>query len=425
MISRQQRAPRRTAALLGAAALLHALGAVAAGYDQPLPSAARQIGMGGAGLADAQGALAPGSNPAGLAATPGWEVEGGLTLMTGVVRASPEPRTNLESERVVAPLPHLGVAARLHPRLGLGLLLQPIAAAGAVYEYEGAVGATRDETRAAFFEAAVGLGVQLPYGLALGLAHRSTYAQMQRYKRGAHADAPGIQLDQRGMDFSGLRLGLTWRLLSEAPRVSLTARQQLRLGVVYRHGTDVELSAEDGIVLAQPVRDVSTTLHLPARVGAGLRTDLGRWGGAFEAELVRNGDNARGRVSATLGGAPLRLPALYDWTDSVLLRAGVELRLLEAGELSVRAGLVRDAAAASRRYPTPFGPPPAPTYAGTLGAGFTHRGWAGNLAYAYRFGGTTLGERELGAELCAFCGYAGRYEARLHVIAVDVGRHFE
>ncbi|MEB2310384.1 MAG: hypothetical protein OZ921_05810 [Sorangiineae bacterium] len=406
-------------------AMLVAGAAQAAGYDQPLPFAARHVGIGGTSLAEVDSALAPALNPGGL----GWirapELLGGVTLMTGVVRSSPEPNVNVESERVLAPVPLFGAAMPIASRVALGLAARPLAAAGAAYEYRGAVGVTDDEARAAFVEVALGVGVELPGGVALGVAQRTTYATMSRFKRGAGASGPGIDSSQSGLDFTGVRVGAQWHALSDAPGATGSTRRRLRLGAVYRHQTTIDLHGEEGVLLGAPARDLETRLLLPSRFGGGLRADFGRFGGALEAELVKNGDNGRGAVSATRAGERIELPAIYDWRDAVMLRAGAEVRVLRDGALALRAGAVYDGPSSSRRYPSPFAPPPAPTYAATVGAGFERGAWSVNVAYALRFGSTTISGSELGSEACALCGYAGEYGATLHLISADLSHRFD
>lgn len=420
-----RRGPRHRLALgAGLAALATAPSVRAAGYDQPVPFVARQLGMGGTALAAVDDPSATAQNPAGLAWVDDIQVLGGLTLMAGRLRSVPEPDTAVESETMLAPLPFASAAARVLPGVSVGVAVYPIAAAGAAYEYEGAVGRTRDEARAAFFEAGLGVGVQLPLGLALGAAHRSTYATLSRYKRGDDANGPGIDLNQAGVDFTGFRLGAQWHALDDSPSATGATRHRLRVGGAYRHRTEIEIDGDSGTVLSLPARDTRTTLLLPTRAGAGLRCDFGRFGAAFEADYVHNADNDRGEVAAELSGAPFAVPVIYDWTDAVTLRAGAEVRALGDGSLALRAGLVRDGTSASRAYPSPFGPPPAPTWVVTLGAGSAGASWAANLGYGMRWGGTTVNDAELGRDGCAFCGYAGEYSARLHLISADFSRRF-
>lgn len=413
------------AAPVAIAALLSPALSHAAGYDQPVPFTARNIGVGGTAVAAADDPTAPAYNPAGLAWVSGAEVLGGVTLMMGKLRASPESDINVESERIVAPLPFLSAASKLFDRVHVGLAMHPIAAAGAVYEYEGAVGLTRDETRAAFVEAALGVGVRLPLGLALGIAHRTTYATLSRYKRGANASGPGIELNLDGIDFTGVRLGAQWHALQDAPHATAATRRRLRFGVAYRHPIEIDVHGETGTVFSQPASDTTTTLRLPARLTGGIRLDFGRFGAAFEADYVNNAANDKAAVRAKLAGAALDVPAIFDWQDAVTLRAGAEYRTLSDGELALRIGFARDGTSASRTYPIPFGPPPAPTHVATLGAGFSRKSWSMNLGYGLRFGETTINESELGRDACAFCGYSGEYSTQLHLISADFSRRFD
>lgn len=413
------------AVLAGAGLVGSAPGARAAGYDPAVSHSARHVAVGGTAVASVADPSALSHNPAGLAHVQSAAAMAGATFFIGSIRGTPEGDINVESETLVAPLPLLGGAVRPLDGLTLGLLVHPIAAAGAVYEYSGAAGLTRDETRAAFVEVALGAAIEILPGLRLGAAQRTTIARLHRFKRGSEASRPGIDMTLSGFGFTGWRAGVQWQAVRDAPDANATTRRNLELGVAYRHTTRVSVDADEGTLLAQPARDATSELVLPAKLVAGTRADLGRFGLAFDAEYAFTSQNERGELDAEIGGGRIQVPAIYDWRDAVTLRWGAELRLLSRGELALRAGFVRDGAATSRAYPTPFGPPPTATHVVTAGVGVEVGRWSPSIAYGYRFGETTVNEAELGAEQCPLCGGAGEYALGFHTVAADVVYRFE
>lgn len=397
----------------------------AAGYDPAVGHAARHVAVGGTAVASVDDPSSLAHNPAGLVRIEKLALMASGTLMVGRIHATPEPGIHIDSQRLVAPLPMLGVGFRPFDRLAFGLLVHPLAAAGAVYEYESSAGWTRDVTRAAFVEAAVGTAVEIVPRLRLGLAYRVTIAQMHRYKKGDEAAQPGIDMSLGGTNFAGFRAGLQWQAIGDTEHRSATDAERLAFGVAYRHTTRVHMEAETGTLMTQPVTDAHSALTLPGRLVAGVRGDLGRFGLAFDFEYAFTSRNHRSKLGATLAGNAFEVPAIYEWRDAITLRVGAEARVLAKGRLALRTGYVLDGAAPSQAYPTPFGPPPAPTHVVTLGAGLDLGGWSPSLGYGYRFGGTTVEQEQLGADACPLCGGAGRYEVGFHTIAADVVYRFD
>src|SRR5690606_9626434 len=125
--------------------------------------------------------------------------------------------------------------------------------------------------------------------------------------------------------------------------------------------------------------------------------------------------NEGARVNGRQGSTDVSVPNLFRWSDSFTLRGGLEYRFLEAQNLAARLGYVFDSTTANKQYPTAFGTPPAPTHVLTAGAGYDGGPWEVNLAYAYRFGSTTVTAADLeGADECRFCGAAGEYAIALN-----------
>jgi len=93
--------------------------------------------------------------------------------------------------------------------------------------------------------------------------------------------------------------------------------------------------------------------------------------------------------------------------------------------MPIRLGYAFDGQTVPKAYPTPFGPPPAPTHMVTCGLGYRVGPIETSLAYSYRFGSTTVTERDVeDSGFCAFCGSPGKYQAKIHGIYVDFSYTF-
>jgi hypothetical protein len=89
-------------------------------------------------------------------------------------------------------------------------------------------------------------------------------------------------------------------------------------------------------------------------------------------------------------------------------------------------GYIFDAKTANTQYPTAFGTPPAATHSITTGAGYKAETWEVNMAYAYRFGSTTVLEEDLSKaeHTCVPCGKAGDYAIALHGVYIDYSHYW-
>ena len=400
--------------------------AAAGGYDLPTTYSARHVGMGGTAVAYVDDPSALFHNPAGLAHIGNITLMADISLMMGHIEGAPEVGVQATSDLAIAPLFLIGAGFRVTDWLVVGLVISPVAAAGASYTYESTLGRTEDRTQAMFLEASPGLAFDLPWGLHVGAGYRITVGRMERYKKGAEAPGPGIDMTLWGFGFTGFRVGVQWQAVEDDPVAPAWDRRRLQVGVCYRHQVTVDLSTDSGVALAQDADGISTTALLPSKISAGVRGDYERLGVAVDFEYGFNGQNDETEIEADIGGSDFRVPNLFRWQDTITVRMGLEVRLLDAGQLAVRAGYVYDGQTADRAYPTAFGPPPAETHTVTLGAGYDFGGFEVNLAYAYRSGAAEVTAADLeGADLCPFCGGAGDYRVNLHGVFLDVTYDFE
>lgn len=399
----------------------------AGGYDTPMLYSARHMGMGGTAIGYVNDPSALFHNPAGLAHVRHAAALADFSLLVGKLRGSPDATaSSIDSELTIAPFFLVGGAYRFHERLVAGLGIYPVASSGATYEY----GATGFENRTSllFVEASPAIAIELPANLRVGLGYRVTYVRLQRFSGNTQRDElPFLDFTVSGLNFLGFRAGIQW-----------TPHSAFELGLVYRHVTETEVTNDRGIANRRTYADVATSFTLPSRLGAGARLDLERWGPhlalASDVEYALNAQNeGEPLVGDSLEtGVPIRVPNVFEWQNAVTLRVGVEYRLLAhpvtmLDRIALRAGYVFDGKTANERYPTAFGTPPAPTHVGTVGVGYRGEQFQTNLAYAYRFGATTVTESDLsqpGARACQFCGAAGDYEMKLNGIYADVSYDF-
>ena len=400
--------------------------APAGGYDLPTTCCARHIGLGGAAVAYVSDPSALLHNPAGLAQVRGASVFGGVSLMLGSIEGAPERDVQVRSERAVAPFFLVGGAHRITDSMVGGVAVYPVAAAGARYRYDSALGETEDRTGAIFLEGSPGVAFDLPGDVRVGAGYRVTAVRVERYKKGADAEGPGIDLVLSGVGYTSFRAGAQWQPVDDPPGAAGSDRRALQLGLSYRHRTEVDVSADEGVALSQRIERVRSTFVLPTRLVGGARGDLGRWGAAIDLAYTLGSQNHEAALRTDFEGGTVEIPNVFGWRDSFALQGGVEYRALDDGRLPLQLGFVYDGQTSSRTYPTPFGPPPAATYMATLGAGYDAGRWRASFAYGFRFGQATVTDADLeGADSCAFCGDAGRYGLRLHAITTDFSHAFD
>jgi len=410
---------RRASILSAAVALLVSVAsgraALAAGFDTPILYTARHQAMGGTAIASVDDASAGFHNPAGLQGVRGLGLIGDFSLLLGKIQASPTPTDNLESETVVAPFFLLGAAYRLQDWLSVGLAGFPVASGGAEYRYGvGRVNPTTwvDRTNIVFFEVTPMLSLNvprdrlLPGKLAFGAGYRIDYVTFAR-ERGEPGELQYLDLNMQGTSFTGFRLGLQYQPIDE-----------LKLGVVYRNRVVVTTQADSAKVLTADATDAELDFTLPAKLGFGVRTDLGRLGLATDVEYAFQSQNERPPLSGKLMGSEAQVPNVFDWKDGVTLRLGAEYRVGPEQSFPLRVGYIFDSRVANPTYPSAFGTPPASTRTFTAGAGFVQETWQVNLAVSRRFGSTEVPSSELG-EGCSFCSYGGDYALGMTGLYVD------
>jgi long-subunit fatty acid transport protein len=391
----------------------------AGGFDTPILYTAKHQGMGGTAIGYVNDASAIFHNPAGLQNVQCFNAVGDLSLLMGRIQGSPAAGADarsVKSELAVGPFFLIGAAYRIHPWITLGAAFYPVGYGGASYVYDNTAGnSVRDETRLVFFEASPAISVNvprdewLPGWLSLGVGYRIDVVDFSRTQR-VSGDPSNIDLSLNGTRATGVRVGLQWR-----------ADEHFSVGAVFRNEIDVRTSGNSGTAFGLPASDASLTFVLPAKLGLGARYDIDRFGFAVDGEYGFYSANDRQPVRAQVGGSPMEIANVFDWQNAITLRAGSEYRLGAEQNIPVRLGYVFDGKVTSTRFPSPFDTPPAPTHSLTAGAGIKIGALQFDVAYAYRFGSTTVHANDLAPRAdCPLCGFAGKYGLQLHGVYFDV-----
>ncbi len=375
--------------------------------------------MGGAAISYVDDPSAAFHNPAGLSGVHGLAFLGDISVLLAHITGSPAASASasgIQSDLIVAPFFLAAAAYRVQPWLSLGMGVFPVASGGADYEYPvpGSDVYQYDSTSIVFYELTPLLSLNLPKDsilpgeLSVGIGYRVTLSSFER-KLGVREDPRGLNLDLGGADAMGFRAGLQYR-----------PSDYFSLGVVYRNKVTVTNRADDAIVLGQSATHVELPFVLPAQLGGGLRSDIQRFGVAFDAIYTFQEQNERSALSALLNGMPAAVPSVFEWQNAFTLRFGFEYRLGPSEQVPLRLGYVFDDQVTSRAFPSAFGTPPGPTRSLTMGGGYVADSWEVNLALALRTGSTKINPSELGPPgACPTCGYSGEYGLSATGLYVD------
>jgi long-subunit fatty acid transport protein len=397
----------------------------AGGYDTPMIYTARHIGMGGAAVSYVNDPSAMFHNPAGLGHIKKLSLMGDFTFMLAGIQASPDSVSISEdSEPVIAPFFLLGGAYRVTDFLVVGLSVFPVASAAATYKYKG--GSNEDvenTTTLVFIESSLGAAVNIDsIRLKLGASYRITYVSLNRQVTNDGVDS--LAFDMTGWNFLGFRVGAQWEAIPN----------HLSIGINYRHQTVTEVTQDEFTIpalLGGTATDGKAEFTLPGRIVFGVRGDYANFGLAVDLEYAFNSQNSDTTIQGTTSIREVKLANVFKWENAITLRVGAEYRI-NLGKSSVlpRLGFIYDAQTSVKKYPTAFGTPPAATYVFTLGAGYEFGGYRINVAYAYRFGSTTIEKSDLfntgaGDQGCSFCSLQGDYSLFANAFLVDFSYDFK
>ncbi len=411
----------------------------AAGYDTPILYSARHAGMGGTAVSYVRDSSALFLNPAGLGNIGTANVLADFSLVTATVEGSPADdgpfdfATSIESELITAPFFLIGGSYRITDWLVVGAGVYPVASATAEYQYDrpnlqGGQSRVTDDFRLVFLETSPAVAVNLPesWGLGkinLGFSYRIIYAQLSRSVQ-AEGSEPDVDAEIDGFSFDGYRLGLQWAPIDH-----------LSFGVHYRSKTTTDLEGDEGVVTTAvppdgaltrlPLTDISGSIVLPARLAFGARGDYAGFGLALDVEYAFQSQNEKLALSAQ--APPVTLNQVLEWEDAWTIRVGGEYKVeLESLDLFPRLGYVYDGRTTNPTFVSAFGTPPTETHSITAGLGLDFGSLEFAVAYAYRFGSTSVDEDEIDPEgLCDLCSFAGDYSLTSNAFFIDVSYDFE
>jgi long-chain fatty acid transport protein len=383
--------------------------ASAGGYDTPILYSARHMGMGGTAVSYVNDPSALFHNPAGLARIKRAAVLANASPLIGGIKASPGPQegaTDIKSETTFAPFFLVGGAYRITDYLVAGVGVYPVASAGGEFKYTSNPGKASEQevtnrTTLLFLEASPGLAFNLPGNVTLGASYRITYVSLERYQGGTFTQSgmPSTfhDFELSGLNFLGFRLGAQW--------AGEFGAHALKFGAQYRHKTITEIDADKGTAAGLEFTDVNTKFILPSRISFGGRYDIADFGVAVDMEYGFNGQNEGYPLKGTTSvGTGASVPNLFNWSNSITLRSGLEYRFADK-RVPVRAGYIWDQKTSNPDYPSAFGTPPGPSHVVTAGAGWNGGPWQVNMALAYRM---AQGEVNTPDPMCAFCGAKGK-----------------
>ncbi|MEM9864731.1 MAG: outer membrane protein transport protein, partial [Myxococcota bacterium] len=408
--------------------------AFAGGFDTPNLYSARHMGMGGTAAAYVDDPSALFHNPAGLSRVKTFSVMGSFSPVFARIQGSPssnEAGLEIDSDLVFGPFFLVGGAARITDWLTAGIAAYPVASASASYSYRvvdadgtpsDPMVSGEDSTTLFFFEISPGLSFEIPNtGLSFGAGYRMTFVSLQRTRDvgGSLFESPDAFFDMSGWSFAGVRVGMQYQVFDH-----------LSFGATYRHKTRTEIDGAGAIINTGPddrTNDWTGEFTLPSRFIFGLRTDIGPFGFALDAEYALQDQNPNSALESP--GALAPVTQRYEWDNAWTVRLGAEYRLFN-GKLPIRAGYIWDAQTTNPNTVSAFGTPPAPTHIATIGTGWNEGPWQLNVAYSFRTGSATVAEDQLGSrsaldeEGCSSCGFQGTYDVTSHTLHFDFSYHF-
>ncbi len=395
---------RKLATLVTASVLASAPATVqAAGYDTPILYSAQHMGMGGTAIGYVDDPSAMFHNPAGLAKTMGLSLMVNATLILGSIRSAPDSTLgDLTSEDVFALAPLAGISYKPTDWMAFGVAFYPVASAGAEYRYTKGDDDILNATSLTFLEVSPNVAFKLPGNVNLGFGWRVIMANLRRELT---TDRLGFDVDMSGVNLTGFRVGAQWSPIKE-----------LDIGVVFRNKTSTEITDDNGFVLVDPRRNVSTEFVLPAKLGLGVRVNLEPVRFALDLEYAFQSQNQRS-VFVTDPPLALEVNNIFKWQDTITLRGGVEYNVDD--RYFFRGGFIFDSQASQEMYPSAFGTPPTSTVAMTAGFGMKCGDtWKFNVAVAHRLGQTEV-NRGTPDETCVACSFDGNYKLAMTGLYVD------
>lgn len=352
--------------------------------DPPAMYDARSVGMGGAGVASAEGGAAIYYNPALMERYD----KGAVTLVVTpfILRpeapvygpdaaASPSQQHNV----LVAPLVFLGGGYRVAKWLVVGLAGYASGGVGAKFDNVAAADGDNYKSLIVSGELSIPFSFRLAKGLSLGVAPRFTYTREDNYFY-----QMGFVVDQTldGFSFLGLNAGIYYQPVD-----------WLQLGFDYRSKVHV---ATDGktttinpatgtpIVMNAETKSASNLPH-SFRLGGAAWLDHHRLQIALDLKFWLYNESNK-TVPLDVGG--LSLPVTLDWKNSFGLSFGAEYWFND--HFAGRLGYAMSTSATPNHTANAYEPPPGVLQSFHIGAGYKTKDYSVDFGGYYHFGHHTI-----------------------------------
>lgn len=355
---------------------------------------ARSHGMGGTGVAYITSAGAIAINPALLDRVPKLTI----TLDVFGIGAQPQaPYTiwhlnengepyasydTIRSKSAFAPLPFLGAAFRLHPRLVLGIAAYPVIGQGTQARYKPAPDEYPDlvavnKASMGLIETGEALSIKILDNLSIALMWRITYMTQQVSTPLGSTRSPGVvtnadktetknvDIDVTGLNFYGFQFGVAYK-----PTPSLS------LGFTYRNRVDVwgKGFTTGEIVPGNPIKfktESGFTNPHSFRAGFAWTPLLDKLTLALDVKYLLYA-SAFKRLKTVVYDKGEDMPPTVNysnqyWKNSAVLQLGAEYMV--GDDLALRAGYTVLNSATREAYAIAFGAPPGISHLITGGIG--------------------------------------------------------
>jgi long-subunit fatty acid transport protein len=351
--------------------------AASANLQPPTTYDARSAGLGGSGVAYAEGVAAAFHNPAnldsvkqldvGLTLTPLFATSEGPFLNPGFFASPASGFTQtVKSALAFAPLFQLGAAYRVHEQAVLGLVVQVPAGGGGTFNGVHLFADQEFSAQAAQGEVNIPLSIKLLDELSIGLAYRATYVT-QSFKGAVVNTSPPpptvpVDMTLSGTGWKGLQAG-----------VNIKPMPGLAIGLNWRSRSDVKLTGK-----GLGGQDATDYFNVPHSFQGGLAfSGVDKLMVSVQYSLWLYEQSSKG-ITPSANAFPPGGATKATWDNAHAVAAGVEYRVTDT--LPLRLGYQWGTSATNVQSATPFLPAPGMAHTGTLGVGLDLGGIDLNLA---------------------------------------------
>ncbi len=375
-------------------ALFCSSAAEAAGLNPINGVGARAKGMGGAGIAVAEGASVFYFNPALLLGDSGNFVQIGGDYLQSSLAYNDSKGKQYDSGKSGYFVPLAGVSYKVNKKLAIGLGVVTPNMFGADFKDQMSF-----YSKISLTQIAPAVAYQITDNLTLGLSLKAGYGQLELSQPTLIAPTVVSRLDSKadGWGYSG-QVGLLWK-----------ATPWLKLGAMYQSKTKVSLSGTSRLGFVGS-NDFSTDFYFPGYYGVGAGATFGNLLIAFD--IIRSDYSSTDKASLDYKSWPKSTLTL-DWQDNTSCSLGAEYKL---SNWRLRGGLGYQDAVVPDKTISPA-TPDMNGWSVSGGIGYKIKNFNADLAYVRAWGQ----ERTVAA---APMGVPGKYSAGIDIMSVAISYHF-